>query len=85
MPYVAGMLTYMKGLRPQNRIGGAFGSFGWSGESAKIISDWLEGMGFALPVPPVKVKYVPGEESLEQCVVMGRALGEALIAECDGR
>jgi flavorubredoxin len=59
LPAVAGMLTYMKGLRPQNRIGAAFGSFGWSGESVTVISDWLESMGMELPVPPVKDKFVP--------------------------
>ena len=44
LPLVAAMLTYMKGLRPLNRIGGAFGSFGWSGESPKILHEWLESM-----------------------------------------
>lgn len=82
LPYMSAMLTYMKGLRPQNRIGGAFGSFGWSGESVKILLEHLGGMGFELPVEPVKVRYVPGRESLEQCVEMGKALGRALKAKC---
>lgn len=82
LPNMAAMLTYMKGLRPQNRIGGAFGSFGWSGESVKILSDHLRDMGFELPVEPFKVKYVPGDASLEQCVQMGKALALALKAKC---
>ena len=82
LPFMASMLTYMKGLRPQNRIGGAFGSFGWSGECVKILTEHLEGMGFELPVAPVKVKYVPGDDSLEQCVEMGKALACALKAKC---
>lgn len=85
MPLMAAMLTYMKGLRPQNRIGGAFGSFGWSGECVKVISDWLQGMGFELPVDPVKTKFVPDHDALGQCFAMGKALGEALIAKCDGQ
>ena len=82
MPFVSAMLTYMKGLRPQNRIGGAFGSFGWSGESVKIIMDQLQGMGFEFPVEAVKVKYVPTQAVIEQCIAMGKALGEALKAKC---
>jgi flavorubredoxin len=82
MPYMAAMLTYMKGLRPQNRIGGVFGSFGWSGECLKILTEYLEGMGFELPVEPVKIKYVPGEDALEQCTEMGRALARALKTKC---
>jgi flavorubredoxin len=84
LPYMAAMLTYMKGLRPQNRIGGAFGSFGWSGECLKILTEHLEGMGFELPVEPVKTKYVPGEDALKQCMEMGRALGRALKEKCGG-
>ena len=85
LPFVSAMLTYMKGLRPQNRIGGAFGSFGWSGECVKIISEALQGMGFELPVDPVKVKYIPGHDNLAACHAMGKALGEALVAKCDAR
>lgn len=83
MPFVSAMLTYMKGLRPQNRIGAAFGSFGWSGECVKIIADALSGMGFEMPVDPLKHKYVPDHETLKQCTEMGKALGTALIAKCD--
>ncbi|MFW6324252.1 MAG: FprA family A-type flavoprotein, partial [Desulfovibrionales bacterium] len=51
LPLVAGMLTYMKGLRPQNKIGLAFGSFGWSGESVKQISGFLEEMEMEVMEP----------------------------------
>jgi flavorubredoxin len=82
LPFVACFLTYMKGLRPQNRLGGAFGSFGWSGECVKIISEQLAGMGFELPAEPVKVKFVPDAESREQCFALGLTLGRALAAKC---
>ena len=36
-PTVSDFLTYMKGLKPQNKIAAAFGSYGWSGESVKLI------------------------------------------------
>lgn len=82
LPFVTGMLGYMKGLRPQNRIGGAFGSFGWSGESVKVISETLQGMGIEMPVDPVKIKYVPDHGSLAECHAMGKALGQALVSRC---
>ncbi|MDP3426267.1 MAG: FprA family A-type flavoprotein, partial [Humidesulfovibrio sp.] len=59
LPLVADVLTYMKGLRPQNKIGAAFGSFGWSGECVKILTEHLQGMGMALVEPAVKVKNRP--------------------------
>lgn len=82
LPSVAGMLTYMKGLRPQNRIGAAFGSFGWSGECVNTITDWLTLMNMEQPVRPVKAKYVPGHDVMQECFSMGKALGEALTEKC---
>ena len=82
LPHVAGFLTYMKGLRPQNRLGGAFGSFGWSGESVKVITDWLNGMGLETPVPPLKTQFVPKHDVLKACKDMGAALGAALVGKC---
>ncbi len=82
LPYMAAMLTYMKGLRPQNRLGAAFGSFGWSGECVKILTDHLAGMGFELPEEGLKIKHVPDEEALAQCMERGKALARALKAKC---
>lgn len=45
LPSVAAFLTYAKGLKPKNRVGLAFGSYGWSGESVKYIQSELEAMG----------------------------------------
>jgi hypothetical protein len=45
-PTVSDFLTYMKGLKPQHKIGAAFGSYGWSGEAPKLISQELQAMQF---------------------------------------
>jgi flavorubredoxin len=37
-PTVSDFLVYMKGLKPLNKIGAAFGSYGWSGEAVKLIN-----------------------------------------------
>ena len=63
-PSVSDMLTYMKGLKPQNKIGAAFGSYGWSGEAVKYITGELETMKFYIPVPGLNVQYVPWEDAL---------------------
>ncbi|MEG2571192.1 MAG: FprA family A-type flavoprotein [Clostridia bacterium] len=59
MPSVAAFLTYMKGLAPKNRVGLAFGSYGWSGESIPQIEAVLrDECGFTL-LPSVKSVYMP--------------------------
>ncbi|MFW5837344.1 MAG: FprA family A-type flavoprotein [Desulfovibrionaceae bacterium] len=81
LPGVADALTYMKGLRPQNKIGGAFGSFGWSGECVKILNQWLEDMKFEIPEKGVKWKNAPTHEAFQQCYDLGKAMGQALGAK----
>ncbi len=81
MPNVAKMLTYMKGLKPQNKCGAAFGSFGWSGESVKVISEWLESMKVELVGEPVKVKHVPTHDDLGACHALGQQVGRAINAK----
>jgi flavorubredoxin len=80
LPGVAALLTYVKGLRPLNKVGAAFGSFGWSGESVKCISEHLESMGVEL-VEGVKCKHVPDHEALGQCYDLGQAVAAALKAK----
>ena len=44
LPNMADILTYLKGLKPKNLIGAAFGSYGWSGEAVKQIEEILAEM-----------------------------------------
>jgi flavorubredoxin len=81
LPKVADMLTYMKGLKPKNKIGGAFGSYGWSGEACKDIAAWLTEMGMEMPAEPLRQLYVPTHEQLKLCVEMGRTIGKAVVAK----
>lgn len=78
LPYMASTLTYMKGLRPQNKVGGAFGSFGWSGECVKILSDWLGQFCDVVMENPVKIKNVPEHTDYEECYTYGQSVAKAL-------
>lgn len=51
LPSVSAFLTYLKGLRPKNRIGKAFGAYGWSGESIAQINEVLTSCGFETEEP----------------------------------
>jgi len=66
-PSLADSLTYLKGLRPKNLVGAAFGSYGWSGEAVDQANAALEEMGVELVSPGLKVVYVPDEEALLAC------------------
>jgi len=77
-PSLADFLCYMKGLKPLNKIGAAFGSYGWSGESTKIITKELEAMKFDMIDAGLKIQYVPDKDGLEQCYEYGRQIGKAV-------
>lgn len=64
LPAVASFLTYMKGLSPKNRIGIAFGSYGWGGQSISDIENILYLTGFELPVKGLKIQWVPDDKEL---------------------
>lgn len=78
-PTVADVLTYIKGLKFQNLIGAAFGSYGWSGESVKLLEAELKSMNVDVVTDSISVKYVPRVEDLEKCFSMGKTLGGKLI------
>jgi len=65
LPTVASFLIYLKGLAPKKRIGMAFGSFGWSGQSIGQIEEVLKGAGFEL-LNKVSIRYIPNEEQLQE-------------------
>lgn len=84
LPLMAAQLTYMKGLRPLNRIGGAFGSYGWSGEGPKFLHEQLASMNMEMPAEPVKCNWRPDHEALKACRQMGVTIAEALKKKCQG-
>ena len=80
-PAMADVLCYVKGLRPKNKLGFAFGSYGWSGEGAKQIAAEFEAMGVEQPVAPIQAKYMPTPEELEAVRQAGATLAESLLAK----
>mgnify|MGYP001399061413 CR=1 FL=1 len=75
---MAAILNEIKGLKFKNKVGGAFGCYGWSGESPAIINNILKEAGFKVEVEPVKFRYRPTKDELEQCVKFGETLAEKL-------
>jgi anaerobic nitric oxide reductase flavorubredoxin len=71
---VAGILEEIKGLKFSGKKAAAFGSYGWSGESVKIISESLEKSGFQVVDEGLKVPWNPDEENIERCVDFGKKL-----------
>ena len=71
-PSVAEYLTHLRGLRPQNRITGAFGSYGWGGGAVKDAYEEFKRMRLEVVEPGVQVLYRPSPEDETQCYNFAR-------------
>jgi flavorubredoxin len=79
-PTVADFLCYLKGLKPKNKIGAAFGSYGWSGEAVKLVENELTEMKIELVQPGLRTQFVPEKPALDACHEFGRTIGRAVAA-----
>jgi flavorubredoxin len=80
-PTLADALVYLKGLKPKNLIGAAFGSYGWSGESVKDLNRMLEEMGVELVSDGISALFIPDDEVLARCYDLGKDIAERLAKE----
>ncbi|MHC4481287.1 MAG: FprA family A-type flavoprotein, partial [Planctomycetota bacterium] len=66
------------GLRPRNRLGLAFGSYGWGRQGVSKVAAAIEEMGWEMPLEPVAVQWVPGEDDLARAREAGAQFGRAV-------
>ena len=85
LPQMADVMTYLKGLKPVNKIGAAFGSFGWSGESVKHLEAMLKEMKVDIASESVAVKHVPGADELDQCQKLGKTVAAKLLEKVNSQ
>ena len=77
-PTVSDVLTYLKGLKPLNKVGAAFGSYGWSGEAVKLITKDLEEMKIKVIDPGLRIQYVPDKQGMEACEELAKKIAAEL-------
>jgi len=77
-PTVADLLCYMRGLKPAGKIGAAFGSYGWSGESVDLINAGLKEAGFEIIEPGVKVLFAPDDGELAAVRQLAASMAERI-------
>ena len=72
LPTMADMLCYMKGLRPADKLGFAFGSYGWSGEAVRVMTEALEEMKVKIVDGGIRIKFAPTHDDLKRCAELAR-------------
>lgn len=72
----AAILEMIKGLEFKDKKAAAFGSYGWSGESVKIITEELKKAKFEIINDGIKELWNPDEEGLDRCRSFGKNIDE---------
>lgn len=79
LPTLMPILEDLKGLGFQNKVGAAFGSYGWSGEGVKIIEEHFNKCKIPVVREGVLAKWQPTADDLAKC----RELGQAVATQID--
>ncbi|MBF0342613.1 MAG: FprA family A-type flavoprotein [Nitrospirae bacterium] len=72
LPSVAKFMYFLLGLRPKDRLMGAYGSFGWGGGAVKWLYDMFETMKLPTIKPGVQIQYHPSLDDVKTCFEFGR-------------
>ena len=75
------LLSCMMLLEKRGKVGGSFGSYGWSGEAPEMIFERMRGLNFRVPMQPLKVKLIPTQEELQLCYDFGVEFGEIVMGK----
>lgn len=72
------LLSSLAVIRTHGKIGGAFGSYGWTGEAVAMIEDRLKGLKMRVLEKGVRIKLIPTEAELGDCERFGQRVAERL-------
>lgn len=75
---IGGILEMMKGLKFKGKSAAAFGSYGWSGEMVKQMTEGLADCGFKVVNDGHRSLWVPDEGETNSCKEFGRQFAAAL-------
>lgn len=69
-----------KGVSLRDRVGVAFGSYGWSGEAPKLVLEIMKNkFEMLVTEPPLLARYTPDQTTLNMCRQLGKRVSETLI------
>lgn len=71
---IAGILEMIKGMKLKNKKAAAFGSYGWSGEAVKQITEYLKNCGFEVINEGIRCSWTPDEEIEKQLLQFGEEI-----------
>lgn len=75
-PSVAEFLSYMRGLKPLNKIGASFGSYGWGGGAKRYIDEQMKLAGIEFIDNDLDFTFKPNEDEWQQAYEFGAMIAK---------
>jgi flavorubredoxin len=76
LPGMAGFLYYLRGLKPLNKAGAAFGAYGWAGGAQADIETALKAAGIPVEMVGPTLKWAPTPDELQRCFDFGKEFAQ---------
>lgn len=68
-----------------DKVGAAFGSYGWSGEAPIMIAEKMRALGMEVIDPVLRIQYQPVEKDLEECKRLGKDIANKVKKKHTGQ
>jgi anaerobic nitric oxide reductase flavorubredoxin len=78
-PTIGGFLAYMRGLKPMNKIGAAFGSYGWAGGAKKIVEAEMQATGIQMVESDIDFVFRPNGDEVKRAHAFGQNIAEKIL------
>jgi flavorubredoxin len=75
------LFSVINPIRDKGKLGGAFGSFGWSGEAVGLIENHLKNLKIKVPFAGQTARFYPNKEESQKLIDLGVKFAEALKEE----
>ncbi len=73
------LLSSLTVVNLKAKLGGVFGSYGWTGEGVRLVEDRLRGLKLRVPIPGIRVKLIPTDQEIQDCEQFGLELARELM------
>lgn len=73
------LLSSLTVVSLKSKLGGVFGSYGWTGEGVRLVEDRLRGLKLRVPISGLRVKLIPTDDEILECQAFGLELAQELM------
>jgi flavodoxin I len=72
LPPMENFIQSLEKAKVADKVGAAFGSYGWSGEAPVMIAEKMRELGMNVMDPVLRIQYQPVEKDLDECKRLGK-------------